>query len=154
MMRFLKNSFLVFLFLIPAVSFAQGMKGADTNLKHIQKFIAAVNNPEIATDVVLNQYVKINKELTDEYLDYLMASLDEVRLNIQMKNPDDIQYINFNQLPRKETRDIDVEDKDPNNMFFLKVKDRLVVALYLEEDKIASFTLVSKGNKVAHFVTY
>lgn len=154
MMTYLKSICLLLLLIAPKINFGQENEAAETNVVLIKKFVAALYNPSTATDVILSQYVTINKELTDEYFEYLEASLNEVRLNIQMKDSNQIQYINYYQLPKKETRDIDLEGKNANHIYFLKVKDRLVVSLYLDSGKIGSFTLVSKGNNLAHFVTY
>lgn len=154
MMTYLKGICLLLLLIAPKINFGQEYETADTNLVFIKKFVAALYDQSLATDVILSQYITINKELTDEYFEYLEASLNEVRLNIQMKDSNQIQYINYYQLPKKETRDIDLEGKNANHIYFLKVKDRLVVSLYLDSGKIGSFTLVSKGNNLAHFVTY
>jgi hypothetical protein len=140
--------------MLPNIIFAQENKVSDTNLAIVKKFIIALNEPSIATDVILSQFITIKKELTDEYYEYLEASLNEIRLNIQTKDISQIQYLNYRQLPKKETRDIDLEEKNADNIYFLKIKDRLIVSLYLDTEKIASFTLVSKGNNLAHFVTY
>ena len=137
--------------IIPFLGLAQS---PDKDLPYIRKFVHDLSVDSIATDVLLSQYVTVNKEVDDDYLDYLVVSLDEVRLNIQNKNINEIEYLNWNQIPKKETRDIDHEGSDVNRMYFLKYKGRQVVALYLENGKIASFTLVSKGNRTAHFVTY
>lgn len=102
---------MLLLLIAPKINFGQENEAAETNLVLIKKFIAALYNPSTATDVILSQYVTINKELTDEYFEYLEASLNEVRLNIQMKDSNQIQYINYYQLPKKETRDIDLEGK-------------------------------------------
>lgn len=154
MITYLRNTCIFLLFLIPNINFAQENNVSNSNLTIVKKFVTALNDKEIATDVILSQYIIINKKLTDEYYEYLEASLNEVRLNIQMKDISQIQYLNYYQLPKKETRDIDLEGKNAANVYFLKIKDRLIVSLYLEADKIASFTLVSKGNNLAHFVTY
>lgn len=154
MITYLKSACILLAFLIPNINFAQENRVPDSNLAIVKKFVTALNDPNIATDVILSQHIIIIKKLTDEYFEYLEASLNEVRLNIQMKDISQIQYLNYHQLPKKETRDIDLEGKNASNIYFLKIKDRLIVSLYLEADKIASFTLVSKGNNLAHFVTY
>ncbi|WP_033564808.1 hypothetical protein [Sphingobacterium sp. SYP-B4668] len=144
-------TFLFALMIAPLLSFGQSN---NSDIPYLKRFVHDLSVDSIATDVLLSQYVTIKQEVDDDYLDYLIASLDEVRLNIQNKNTKEIQYLNWTQIPKKETRDIDPEGLDTNNMYFLKYKNRQVVAIYLEDGKIASFTLVSKGNKVAHFVTY
>ncbi|MDH5827978.1 hypothetical protein [Sphingobacterium faecium] len=154
MSTFLRKIGIIILLLIPNIMFAQENKYAEEQVTYIKKFTDDLNDTTVATDVILSQYIVISNELTDELFDYLKASLDEIRLNIQMKDKSQIQYFNYFDLQKKETRDIDLEGKNPNNIYFLKVKDRLIVALYLDNEKIASFTLVSKGNNLAHFVTY
>jgi len=136
---------------LPLLSFGQSQ---DKDITYIRRFVHDLSVDSIATDVLLSQYVSIKQEVDEDYLDYLIASLDEVRLNIQNKDIKEIQYLNWNQIPRKDTRDIDPEGLDTNKMYFLKYKGRQVVAIYLEEERVASFTLVSKGDKIAHFVTY
>lgn len=119
----------------------------------VEDFIHDLADPSIPADVVLSQYVLVT-ESNDEMLDYLIASLEEVRINLVSKNLPDINLINYHELPRKETADIDPEGKNVDNMFFLKHRNRHVVAVYVDQGKIASFTLVSKGRNMAHFVTY
>lgn len=118
-----------------------------------KNFIYDLADLDIATDIVLSQHVLI-KEADDEMYDYLLASLDEIRLNLMSKNVGDIQFIRYTDMPKREIRDIDTEEKDVENMFFLHYRKRQMSALYIENGRIASFTLVSKGNNKAHFVTY
>lgn len=116
-------------------------------------FIYDLNDNEIALDVILSTWVIVN-EPSDELYDYLEVSLEEIRLNLNSKNIDQIEIRNYSELPRKEVRDIDPEDLDVDNMYFVYYKNRLVTSIYVDGDKIGSFTLVSKGNEMAHFVTY
>jgi len=128
-------------------------KSSKENLSLVKNFIHDLANDENALDVILSQYVTVN-DPSDEMYDYLEVSLQEIRINLMTKKLENIQYKTYSQLPRKEVRDIDPEDMDVNNMYFLYHKDRLVTSIYVEEGKIASFTLVSKGEEMAHFVTY
>ncbi|QBR12267.1 hypothetical protein [Sphingobacterium sp. CZ-2] len=148
----------------PLISFAQAKpnqakmehmesKSSKENLSLVKNFIHDLANEENALDVILSQYVTVN-DPSDEMYDYLEVSLQEIRINLMTKKLENIQYKTYSQLPRKEVRDIDPEDMDVNNMYFLYHKDRLVTSIYVEEGKIASFTLVSKGEEMAHFVTY
>ncbi|MFD1165456.1 hypothetical protein ACFQ2C_07555 [Sphingobacterium daejeonense] len=116
-------------------------------------FIADLNNTEIPLDVILSQWVIVN-EPSDELYDYLEVSLEEIRLNLTYKNFDQIEIKSYNELSRKEVRDIDPEGLHVNNMYFIYYQGRLVTSIYVEGDKIGSFTLVSKGDDMAHFVTY
>lgn len=128
-----------------------------TNTSHldiIHNFINDIANSESRSDVILNKHVWLSDSLDNDMYDYLEASIEEIKLNLSTKNIDEIQYISFQQLPRKETRDIDPEGKPTENMYFLKYKGRQMLAIYIVDNRIASFTLVSKGNRVAHFVTY
>jgi hypothetical protein len=119
----------------------------------IKEFIYDLANDDIRADVILSKYV-IVENANDELYDYLEVSLDEIRINLISKKIEDIQYIPYVQMPRKDIRDIDLEELDSNRVYFLHYKNRQVAAIYLEQDKIASFTLVSKGNNKAHFVLY
>lgn len=123
------------------------------DLQIIQNFIYDLADDNIQTDVILSQHIIVNNP-NDELYDYLEVSLDEIRINLLSKNLNDIQYRSFAEMPRKDVRDIDLEDRDSNRVYFLHYKNRQVLAVYLEQDKIASFTLVSKGNNKAHFVMY
>lgn len=123
------------------------------DIQVIKNFIADLGDENIAVDVVLSQYIKVDHPSNEKY-DYLEVSLEEVRINLLYKNIADIQYIPYANMPRKEVRDIDPEKLDINRMYFLQYKKRQVLAVYIDKDKIASFTLVSKGNNLAHFVTY
>lgn len=134
---------------------AQPPSSATTeDIRIIQAFIADVADETIRPDVILSQHVLVENTTSDEAYDYLEASVEEIRLNLQTKNVEEIEYIPFDKLPRKETRDIDPEGKPTDKMYFLRYKNRQMLAVYIANKKIASFTLVSKGNKIAHFVTY
>ncbi|GAA4516564.1 MULTISPECIES: hypothetical protein [Sphingobacterium] len=123
------------------------------DLQLIKQFIAELANENKRADVVLSQYVQVNNP-GEELYDYLEASLEEIRINLMTKNIEDIQYIPYAQMPRKEIKDIDLEGLNSDNIYFLKYRGRHLLALYVEKDKIASFTLVSKGYNKAHFVLY
>src|SRR5690606_7811188 len=128
-------------------------KSSANSIDIVYDFIDDLNNTQIALDVILSKSVIVNQP-SDELYDYLEASLEEIRLNLIYKNIELVTVKNFNELPRRDVRDIDPEGLDVNNMFFVYYKDRLVVSLYVEKNKIGSFTLVSKGDDMAHFVTY
>ncbi|MGN0001977.1 MAG: hypothetical protein ACI35V_00955 [Sphingobacterium composti] len=119
----------------------------------IKEFIQDLANDDIRVDVILSKYVIIENP-NEELYDYLEVSLDEIRINLMSKKIEDIQYIPYAKMPRKDVRDIDLEDFDSSRIYFLYYRNRQVAAIYLEQDKIASFTLVSKGNNKAHFVLY
>ena len=123
------------------------------DLQLIKCFVKDLANEEMRSDVIMSKYIIIENP-NDELYDYLEVSLDEIRINLLSKNINDIQYIPYAQMPRKDIRDIDLEALNSNRVYFLQYKNRQVLAVYLEEDKIASFTLVSKGNNKAHFVLY
>lgn len=123
------------------------------DLQIIRNFVNDMVNEDIKTDVILSQYIIVENP-NDELYDYLQVSLDEVRINLWSKKIDDIRYTEYANMPRKDVRDIDIENIDPNRVYFLHYRNRQVLAVYLEHDKIASFTLVSKGDNKAHFVLY
>ena len=123
------------------------------DIEILKSFIQDLANEDIRSDVILSQYVIVENP-NDELYDYLEVSLDEIRINLMSKNIEDIRYTSFHQMRRKEVHDIDLEDLDSNRVYFLHYKNRQLLAVYLEQDKIASFTLVSKGNRKAHFVLY
>ena len=126
----------------------------EQDLAIIHHFMETIAQDELRADVILSQQVLLEKEFDSDTFDYLEASIDEIRLNIQLKELSQIDYIPFDKLSRQETRDIDTEGKPTNKMYFLKYKGRLLLSIYIEKAKIASFTLVSKGDNKAHFVTY
>lgn len=132
---------------------AQEMDSVKSNLSVVKNFVQDVADEQVALDIILSNQVIVNHPNPELY-DYLEASLQEIRLNLTSKNLPDIQYIPFSQMPKKDVNDIDLEDKSAQNIYFLKYKDRIFVSLLVENQKIASFTLVSKGNQQAHFVTY
>lgn len=150
-----------FLLLTPILSFAQHehekeeeqMESNFNSLDIATDFIYDLNNKEIPLDVILSKWVNV-EEPSDELYDYLEVSLEEIRLNLTSKNIDQIEIKNYSQLPRKEVRDIDPEGLNVNDMYFIYYKNRLVTSIYVEGDKIGSFTLVSKGDERAHFVLY
>lgn len=148
---------LLFTVLFLATTFsanAQGKSHTTADINLIKDFIHQVAIDSIRPDLILSQHVLLEETASDEQYDYLEASIEEIRLNLQTKNLDEIEYLPYNSLPRKETNDIDPEGKPTDRMYFLKYKKRQMLAVYIEEDKIASFTLVSKGNNRARFITY
>ncbi len=126
----------------------------ERDIQIITDFLLDVADENIRPDLILSKHVRMTETSSNEEYDYLEASIDEIRLNLQTKNMQEIAYVPFLSLPKKELRDIDPEGKPIENMYFLRYKNRQMLAIYIEENKIASFTLVSKGDKVAHFVTY
>ncbi|MCY4778172.1 hypothetical protein ORI89_00805 [Sphingobacterium sp. UT-1RO-CII-1] len=132
----------------------QAQEKTDANIQLIKDFIQQVSIETISPDVILNQHVLLKETSTDEEYDYLEASIEEIRVNLQTKNIDEIEYLTFNSLPKKETNDIDLEGKSVDHIYFLKYKKRQMLAIYITENKIASFTLVAKENNKARFITY
>lgn len=146
-----------FLFLFALTSFVFGQTSSpvvNDDIALIKNFIFDIADETLRADVILSRHVLLEKTETDEEYDYLEASIEEIRINLQPKNPDEIAYIPFHALPKRETRDIDPEGKPTDKMYFLRYKNRQMLAVYIAQDKIASFTLVSKGDNKAHFVTY
>ncbi len=125
----------------------------SNSIQTAQQFIADLANPKLALDIVLSKHVLV-QDADDEMYDYLLASLAEIRLNLLSKRVEDIRYVSYNEMPRKEVADIDTEGKDTSDMVFLYSGKRQMTALLTQNTKIASFTLVSKGGNRAHFVTY
>ncbi|MCA5004553.1 hypothetical protein [Sphingobacterium bovistauri] len=146
---------LILIFFVQSIfTFAQDtIPSKNNDIKIIQNFINDLAKNEIRSDVILSKYVIVENP-TDELYDYLEVSLDEIRINLLSKKIEDIQYIPYAQMPRKDVRDIDLEDLNSNRIYFLNYKNRQLLAVYLEQEKLASFTLVSKGNNKAHFVLY
>jgi len=166
----MKAVFLLFFTFLSLLSCAQGnapapapapapinvnMNSTDslTDIAFLQSFVKDLADENIALDVILSQYI-IVEEPSDDIYDYLEVSLKEVRINVSSKNIADIQYRSYKDMPKKEIRDIDTEDLNINSMYFLHYKNRQMLAVYMEDHKIASFTLVAKGNNKAHFVLY
>ncbi len=135
--------------------FAQTIEQKDhaKDIAVIQSFIADLADDSKAIDVVLSQHLLIQNP-SDELYDYLEVSLQEVRINLMTKRAEDIIYTPYSSMPRKEIIDIDPEGLDIQNMYFLHYKKRQMLAVYVENNKIGSFTLVSKGGRKAHFVKY
>lgn len=123
------------------------------NISTIQSFIKDLANENKAVDIVLSKYLIVENP-SDEIYDYLEVSLEEVRINLLSKDIKEIIYLPYSQMPVKEIRDIDPEGLNTEQMYFLYYKKRQMLAVYIENGKIASFTLVSKGNNKAHFVLY
>ena len=123
------------------------------DLEIIKSFIADLSNEKLRTDVILSQHIIVENP-DNELYDYLEVCLDEIRINLLSKKIADIQYTPYRQMPHREIMDIDTENLDTTRIYFLHYKRRQFLAVYLENEKIASFTLVSKGNNKAHFVLY
>ena len=134
---------------------AQEAKSKDytKDIAIIQSFISDLADNDKAIDVILSQHIRIQQP-SDELYDYLEASLMEIRINLITKRIEDIAYTPYSNMPPKEIRDVDPEGLCTHNMYFLHHKKRQMLAVYVEEGKIGSFTLVSKGANKAHFVRY
>lgn len=124
------------------------------NIAVLKKFVYRLNDTNLATDIILSQDLLTTKILDEDQQEYLLASIDEIRINVQSKDISKLEFINFLQAGRKETYDIDLEGIDPKQVYFVRYLNRFVFAAVIRDKKIASFTLVSKGNNKAHFVFY
>ena len=124
------------------------------NIAVLKKFVYRLNDTNLATDIILSQDLLTAKNLDEDQQEYLLASIDEIRINVQSKDISKLEFINFLQAGRKETYDIDLEGIDPKQVYFVRYLNRFVFAAVIRDKKIASFTLVSKGNNKAHFVFY
>lgn len=153
-MQKILQAFLVFLTLTSFVFGQTSSSTAEDDITLIKSFISDIADETLRPDVILSQHVLLEKTETDEEYDYLEASIEEIRINLQPKNIHEIAYIPFHALPNRETHDIDPEGKPTDKMYFLRYKNRQMLAVYIAQNKIASFTLVSKGDNKAHFVTY
>lgn len=121
----------------------------------IEEFVEDLANDTIALDVILSQKVILSEDLDNEMLDYLLASLQEIRFNLQWKEKEKIQIVPYHSLPRKaQESSLDFEGYSPEDVFFVRHDQRTIFSILLGKRKIASFTLVSKGNNRSHFVTY
>ncbi|MDM1294902.1 hypothetical protein HX021_11475 [Sphingobacterium sp. N143] len=134
--------------------FAQETLEADEHVNVLKNFVLRLNDTELATDVILSQDLLTAKNLDADLQEYLLASIDEIRINVQSKDIGKFEYINFMQAGRRETNDIDLEGIDPKQVYFVRYLKRFVFAAVIQDKKIASVTLVSKGNNQAHFVFY
>lgn len=135
-------------------TFAQATdKENESDNQIIWSFISDLANYDIALDVILSQHVVVN-EPSDELYDYLEASLEGVRINLMSKKLKEIKCIPYAQMPRRDVSDIDPEGLNTDQMYFLHFRNRQMLALYVDQGKIGSFTLVSKGYNKAHFVLY
>ncbi|NPE46575.1 hypothetical protein [Sphingobacterium prati] len=133
---------------------AQESLAAKEPVAVLKKFVQRLNDADLATDIILSQDIVTAKNLDEDQQEYLLASIDEIRINVQSKDINKLEYINFVEAGRKETYDIDLEGIDPQQVYFVRYLKRFVFAAVIRDKKIASFTLVSKGNNKAHFVFY
>ncbi len=153
----IKLKLLLFIFMSCMISqslFAQEQQISNDHVVVLKRFVQRLNDPNLATDVILSQDLITSKKLDENLQEYLLASIDEIRINVQSKNINQLEYLSFAQAGRKETSDIDLEGIDPQQVYFVKYLKRFVFAAVIRDSKIASFTLVSKGNNKAHFVFY
>ncbi|WP_333576224.1 hypothetical protein [Sphingobacterium sp.] len=134
--------------------FAQEQQTPNDYVVVLKRFVQRLHDPDLATDIILSQDLITSKKLDEDLQDYLLASIDEIRINVQSKDINQLEYLSFAQAGRKETSDIDLEGIDPQQVYFVKYLKRFVFAAVIRDKKIASFTLVSKGNNKAHFVFY
>ncbi|MGJ1239768.1 hypothetical protein ACR79N_01265 [Sphingobacterium siyangense] len=153
----IKLKLVLFMFIGCIVSqslFAQEQQTSNEQVVVLKKFVQRLNDPNLATDIILSQDLITSKKLDEDLQEYLLASIDEIRINVQSKDINQLEYLSFAQTGRKETSDIDLEGIDPQQVYFVKYLKRFVFAAVIRDSKIASFTLVSKGNNKAHFVFY
>ncbi|OJZ02293.1 MAG: hypothetical protein BGP15_12220 [Sphingobacterium sp. 40-24] len=134
--------------------FAQEQQTSNEYIVVLKRFVQRLHDPSLATDIILSQDLITSKKLNEDLQEYLLASIDEIRINVQSKNINQLEYLSFAQAGRKETSDIDLEGIDPQQVYFVKYLKRFVFAAVIRDRKIASFTLVSKGNNKARFVFY
>ncbi|WP_343571074.1 hypothetical protein [Sphingobacterium sp.] len=134
--------------------FAQEQQTPNDYVVVLKRFVQRLHDPDLATDIILSQDLITSKKLDEDLQEYLLASIDEIRINVQSKDINQLEYLSFAQAGRKETSDIDLEGIDPQQVYFVKYLKRFVFAAVIRDKKIASFTLVSKGNNKAHFVFY
>ncbi len=134
--------------------FAQEQQTPNDYVAVLKRFVQRLHDPDLATDIILSQDLITSKKLDEDLQEYLLASIDEIRINVQSKDINQLEYLSFAQAGRKETSDIDLEGIDPQQVYFVKYLKRFVFAAVIRDKKIASFTLVSKGNNKAHFVFY
>ncbi|KKO90855.1 hypothetical protein AAW12_12955 [Sphingobacterium sp. Ag1] len=134
--------------------FAQEQQTSNEYIVVLKRFVHRLHDPNLATDIILSQDLITSKKMDEDLQEYLLASIDEIRINVQSKDIKQLEYLSFAQAGRKETSDIDLEGIDPQQVYFVKYLRRFVFAAVIRDEKIASFTLVSKGNNKAHFVFY
>ena len=134
--------------------FAQEQQTPNDYVAVLKRFVQRLHDPDLATDIILSQDLITSKKLDEDLQEYLLASIDEIRINVQSKDINQLEYLSFAQAGRKETSDIDLEGIDPQQVYIVKYLKRFVFAAVIRDKKIASFTLVSKGNNKAHFVFY
>ncbi|WP_324758779.1 hypothetical protein [Sphingobacterium thalpophilum] len=134
--------------------FAQQSADKDPNVAVLKNFVHRLNDQDVASDIILSQDLLTSKNMDADMQEYLLASIDEIRINIQSKDNSKLEYISFARAGRKETNDIDLEGIDPRQVYFVRYLKRFVFAAVVQDKKIASFTLVSKGDNRAHFVFY
>lgn len=146
--------FLLISCMVSQSSFAQEQQTSNEYIVVLKRFVQRLHDPSLATDIILSQDLITSKKLNEDLQEYLLASIDEIRINVQSKNINQLEYLSFAQTGRKETSDIDLEGIDPQQVYFVKYLKRFVFAAVIRDRKIASFTLVSKGNNKAHFVFY
>ncbi|WP_336829992.1 hypothetical protein [Sphingobacterium multivorum] len=153
----IKLKLLFFMFISCIVSqslFAQEQQTSNEQVVVLKRFVQRLHDPNLATDIILSQDLITSKKLDEDLQEYLLASIDEIRINVQSKDINQLEYLSFVQAGRKETSDIDLEGIDSQQVYFVKYLKRFVFAAVIRDKKIASFTLVSKGNNKAHFVFY
>ncbi len=153
----IKLKLLLFIFMSCMISqslFAQEQQISTDHVVVLKRFVQRLNDPNLATDVILSQDLITSKKLDEDLQEYLLASIDEIRINVQSKDIKQLEYLSFAQAGRKETNDIDLEGINPQQVYFVRYLKRFVFAAVIRDKKIASFTLVSKGNNKAHFVFY
>ena len=151
------KTFLIILLSIFTSTFALAQSGLENkSIIHdsiLHKFVDELANVNRATDIILSQQIIVSNPSAELY-DYLEVSLEEIRLNLQYKNIEDLEFVSFNKMPSKRLREIDTENLNTDNIYFIQHKGKHVIAVYLEDNKIASFTLVSKGKNKAQFIFY
>lgn len=141
------------LLLLPFSIYAQEEIADKNDFTVLNSFIEELANPKVAPDIIISKYILV-EDPSNEIYDFLEARIEEIRLNLTYKNTKDIIYTAYNELPKKETKDIDLEGLNPDGVYFLYYNKQQILGLYIKDSKIASINLVAKGNKKAHFVLY
>ncbi|MGE8379746.1 MAG: hypothetical protein ACN6PN_15380, partial [Sphingobacterium sp.] len=74
---------------------AQEKPVTSENVTVLKQFVHRLNDTNLATDVILSQDILTGKNLDEDQQEYLLASIDEMRINVQSKDISKLEYINF-----------------------------------------------------------
>ncbi|MES2377146.1 MAG: hypothetical protein V4553_11235 [Bacteroidota bacterium] len=132
----------------------QTTKAQTGKREFIEAFLTDVINVNITGETLMKKYMCAPNKDTQQALDLELYRLRMKMLGQSKKVTNHFEaYLKpYRELPEEE-QDILIDAKDKDNIFSFKGEQGIAVLILIKDGKIASFTIVKKGNTRV-FTTY